>query len=99
MPPASGAADPLDLLPDGVVVADAEGRVVVVNAMARRLLGPDARVGRPLREVMALADQEGCDWFGPNHPYDGLPSRVGITAWRSPSGPRGNRAMSLHASR
>ena len=35
----SEAAALLDALPDGVVVADAEGTVTVVNQTARRLLG------------------------------------------------------------
>ena len=69
----------LDLLPDGVVVADAAGTVTVVNEAARRLLGPTAVVGRHLREVMALQDQDSLDWWTSASPYDGLGSRVGLT--------------------
>ena len=43
----------IDLLPDGVVIADAEGVVTAVNGMARRLLGPAAVVGAKLPDVMA----------------------------------------------
>ena len=61
--------------------------------MARRLLGPVAEVGRPLAEVMALQDQESCDWYATNKPYDGLGSRVGLTeqAWFTIDGDRGSR--------
>ncbi len=69
----------IDQLPDGVVVADASGTVTAVNASARRLLGPTATTGSHLRHVMALQDQESCDWYDTNTPYQGLNSRVGLT--------------------
>jgi signal transduction histidine kinase len=77
-----------DSLPDGVVIADADGVVTVANAQARRLLGSSVEVGRPLSEVMALQDQEACDWYATNSPYDGLPSRVGLTeqSWLTSEG-------------
>jgi signal transduction histidine kinase len=74
-------ADPvevLDALPDGIVVADAEGTVTLVNDVARKLLGPAATPGRPLREVLALQDNESCEWFDSNTPYTGIASRVGL---------------------
>ncbi len=84
----SEAAALLDALPDGVVVADADGTVTVVNEMARRLLGPAAVPGHHLREVVALQDQEACDWYATNKPYDGLGNRVGLTeqVWLTPEG-------------
>ena len=84
----SEAAALLDALPDGVVVADAEGTVTVVNETARRLLGPAAVPGRHLREVIALQDKESCDWYASNTPYDGLGNRVGLTeqAWLTSEG-------------
>jgi signal transduction histidine kinase len=69
----------VDALPDGVVIADGDGIVTTVNDQARRLLGETVEVGRPLSEVMALQDQESCDWYASNKPYDGLRSRIGIT--------------------
>ncbi len=69
----------VDTLPDGVVIADADGIVTTVNQQARRLLGDTVEVGRPLSEVMALQDQESCDWYASNDPYKGLGSRVGLT--------------------
>ncbi|GAB3665707.1 ATP-binding protein [Nocardioides korecus] len=71
--------DVVDRLPDGVVVADADGVVTVVNTMARTLLGEGVRTGRHLGEVMALQDQNGCEWFATNTPYAGLASRVALT--------------------
>jgi signal transduction histidine kinase len=78
----------LDTLPDGIVVADAAGTVTVVNAMARRLLGPAAVPGGHLRDVIALQDQNGCDWYSTNTPYEGLGSRVGLTeqSWLTSEG-------------
>jgi signal transduction histidine kinase len=37
---------------------------------------------------MALQDQESCDWYAANKPYDGLVSRVGLTeqSWFTPDG-------------
>ncbi len=69
----------MDQLPDGVVIADAEGVVTVVNEQARRLLGSSVEVGRHLSEVMALQDQNSCDWYDTNTPFAGLGSRVGLT--------------------
>jgi signal transduction histidine kinase len=77
-----------DGLPDGVVIADANGVVTTANAQARRLLGSSVAVGKPLSEVMALQDQESCDWYASNKPYEGLASRVGLTeqAWLTTDG-------------
>ncbi len=87
--PAASVSDGLfDALPDGVVIADADGIVTTVNEQARRLLGSAVEVGRPLSEVMALQDQESCDWYASNKPYEGLGSRVGLTeqAWLTTEG-------------
>jgi signal transduction histidine kinase len=84
-PAADGA---YDALPDGVVIAGADGVVTAANGQARRLLGSTVEVGRPLSEVMALQDQESCDWYAANKPYEGLASRVGLTeqAWFTTDG-------------
>ncbi|MDT9594674.1 ATP-binding protein [Nocardioides zeae] len=83
-------ADLLDALPDGVVLADAAGRVSGVNAAAVRLLGGCVRdhVGSPLDDVLRLQNSEGCTWTGYNTPYAGLRSRVGVPeqSWLLPSG-------------
>jgi signal transduction histidine kinase len=71
-------SDLWDTLPDGVVIADAEGIVVVVNARARRMLGPACKVGNTLAEAVSLQDQDAQDWYSANEPYAGLHSRSGI---------------------
>lgn len=67
--------DPMDVLPDGVVVADGAGEVTHANDTAERLLGTTGLVGRPLAEVLALQDHEGHDWMSWACPYDGLATR------------------------
>ena len=70
----------LDLLADGVVLADGGGVVTAVNAVAATWLGIDRNgaVGRPLAEVLALQDHDGRDWCSFNCPYDGLPTRSAV---------------------
>ncbi len=67
-----------DELPDGVLVADADGRVEVINPAAERILGRslDESVGRDYREVLPLTDAQGRDWWACTAPYDGLPTRT-----------------------
>jgi signal transduction histidine kinase len=67
-----------DVLPDGVVVADASQTVVVVNPAAERLLrrSADDCVGRHFTEVLALQDAEGRDWWACTDPYGGLATRT-----------------------
>ncbi|WP_408899341.1 ATP-binding protein [Nocardioides sp. R1-1] len=84
-------SDPLDLLPDGVVIAGADGRVSAVNAVAVRMLdlGSTATgLGRPLGEVLALTDHDGRSWHDANAPYEGLSTRTGIPeqSWLLPDG-------------
>lgn len=67
-----------DELPDGVLVAGPDGRVVALNPAAERLLGAtaDAALGRDLREVLPLTDSQGRDWWACTDPYGGLRSRT-----------------------
>lgn len=80
----------LDLLADGVVLADGAGLVTAVNTTAAGWLGVDAAgaVGRPLAEVLALQDHEGRDWCALNRPYDGLVTRTAVPeqSWLLPDG-------------
>jgi PAS domain S-box-containing protein len=66
-----------DDLPDGVLVAGADGRVVALNPAAERLLGTtaDTALGRDYREVLPLTDSQGRDWWRCTDPYSGLRSR------------------------
>lgn len=66
-----------DVLPDGVVVADAGGIVCVFNAAAERITGIPAAdaLGRLLPDALPLTDPAGRDWWLVINPYGGLPTR------------------------
>lgn len=80
----------LDALPDGVLEADGDGTVRVVNATTARMLArcADELIGCPLEAVLALQDSNGRSWTAYNQPYRGLPSRTGVPeqSWRLPDG-------------
>jgi signal transduction histidine kinase len=67
-----------DELPDGVVVADEAGRIVVFNRVAARLTGMDPAevIGKFVFDVLPLRDAEGRDWWVYADPYHGLPTRT-----------------------
>src|SRR6266568_2371455 len=75
-----GPADLLsaDELPDGLVVADQCGRVIIFNRAAERLTGIAAgqAVGRELPAALPLADAEGRCWWRQSRPYEGLSIRT-----------------------
>ena len=75
--PASPDLTAYDVLPDGVVVADADGGVLVLNPAAARILGttPSAALGKDYRDVLPLVDDQGRDWWKCTDPYDGLMTR------------------------
>lgn len=80
----------LDALPDGVVIAGADGAVVAINAMARRLLEHDGDdfVGAPLGKAITLQNLEGRDWIECVKPYGGIQTRTALleASWRATSG-------------
>ncbi|HWB65676.1 MAG TPA: ATP-binding protein [Mycobacteriales bacterium] len=78
MPEGQRARAEYDDLPDGVVVADAAGRVVAANAAAERILRTprDRLLGRPLDAALPLRDPQGRDWWACTRPFGGLRSRV-----------------------
>ena len=55
----------LELLPDAVVVVDAEGRIAYANPAAERLAraGRDELTGRPLDDAVPLRDSAGNPWW------------------------------------
>jgi len=67
-----------DELPDGVVVADEVGRIIVFNRVAARLtrLDPAEVIGKFVFDVLPLRDAEGRDWWVYADPYHGLPTRT-----------------------
>jgi signal transduction histidine kinase len=79
----------LDVLPDGVVIADADAVVTHANETALVLLELEHQdVGSPLAEVVALQDLEGRNWIDRVDPYHGLALRRVLleTSWRTTSG-------------
>jgi signal transduction histidine kinase len=86
----AGARRAVDALPDGVVIADADGLVRLVNDRAAALLGVrrEDGEGRPLAEVLAVTNQDGAGWVACTRPYDGLVTRTGVPeqSWVLPSG-------------
>jgi PAS domain S-box-containing protein len=67
-----------DEMPDGVVVADEVGRIVVFNRVAARLTGLDPAevIGKFVFDVLPLRDADGRDWWVCADPYHGLPTRT-----------------------
>ncbi len=67
-----------DELPDGVVVADEVGRIVVFNRAAGRLTGLDPAevIGKFVFDVLPLRDADSRDWWVYADPYHGLPTRT-----------------------
>ena len=67
-----------DELPDGVVIADEVGRIIVFNRVAARLTGLDPAevTGKFVFDVLPLCDEDGRDWWVYADPYHGLPTRT-----------------------
>ena len=67
-----------DELPDGLVVADDAGRVVVYNRAAVRLTGIAASdaIGKYVFDVLPFRDDDGRDWWMFVDPYNGLATRT-----------------------
>ncbi len=67
-----------DELPDGVVVADEAGRIIVFNRVAARLTGLDSAevIGKFVFDVLPLRDADGRDWWVYADPYHGLQTRT-----------------------
>jgi PAS domain S-box-containing protein len=67
-----------DDLPDGLVIADQNGKVAVFNRAAARLTGisPGLALGRDVRQVLPLRDGEDRCWWTLTQPYAGLCTRT-----------------------
>ncbi len=65
-------------LPDGLIVADSDGTVIIFNRAAERLTGISAAkaIGDTLRNALPLSDSEGRCWWRLSRPYDGLSTRT-----------------------
>jgi signal transduction histidine kinase len=67
-----------DDLPDGLIIADHAGRVIVFNRAAEKLIRTPAgkALGADVRQVLPLSDRDGRSWWVHIDPYHGLPTRT-----------------------
>ena len=67
-----------DELPDGLVIADHAGRIMVFNRAAARLTGVPVRaaIGADVRRALPLRDADGRCWWACANPYRGLSTRT-----------------------
>jgi signal transduction histidine kinase len=89
----------VDALPDGVVLAGADGRVTVMSQVAAAMLGVSTDdVGKPLEDVLTLRDRDGVAWCAHNRPYEGLPTRTAVPeqSWLLPNGQEVLVAARIH---
>lgn len=79
-----------DNLPDGIIVADASGKVEYVNKRVRELAHRtnETMVGAQLSDAMPFDDLRGNSWVEVVRPYDGfeLRTRISEQSWYSPGG-------------
>ncbi|GAA4065366.1 PAS domain-containing sensor histidine kinase [Nonomuraea soli] len=65
----------IDDLPDGLIVADADGVVLAVNRAAERLTGVRGAVGQTMEEAFPFRDHDGREWWKALDVHSGLPTR------------------------
>jgi signal transduction histidine kinase len=68
----------VDEIPDGLVVADDTGRVIIFNQAAARLtsVAAEEAVGKFVSDVLPFRDDDGRDWWVCVDPYHGLATRT-----------------------
>ncbi|MFN8195147.1 MAG: ATP-binding protein [Nocardioidaceae bacterium] len=89
-PQPSGLQFFLNAYPDGIVGADIEGTVTILNETAARMLQVDVAqaVGQPIDLVLRLQDSHGRTWLEMNRPFESINIRTGVPeqAWLLPDG-------------
>ena len=99
-PQPSGLQFFLNAYPDGIVGADIEGTVTILNETAARMLQVDVAqaVGQPIDLVLRLQDSHGRTWLEMNRPFESINIRTGVPeqAWLlpefDPAAPAGENA-------
>jgi signal transduction histidine kinase len=78
----------LNHLPDGVLIAGPDERVLYANDLAREMTGIADPVGMHLDNALPLDDLKGHSWFDSANPYGGLTirKRIAEKPWFSPQG-------------
>lgn len=77
--PLPAAMSVAQMLPDGLVTADADGAVTSVNQRAEQILRRTAgeMIGQDIRVVLPLETRNGESWWTLTDPWDGLRIRTG----------------------
>jgi PAS domain S-box-containing protein len=75
----TAAARAVEMLPDGLVAADADARVIYCNSRFGEITGLSAAdvVDHDIREVLTLQDSDGSSWWDCTNPWGGLRTRTG----------------------
>ncbi len=80
----------LDDIPDGIIIAGPDAKVVYVNQRIRDMARADGdeMIGMHLNEAVPFDDLNGNSWYDTTRPYDGIATRKRISeqAWWSPKG-------------
>jgi signal transduction histidine kinase len=80
----------LDDIPDGIIIAGPDAKVMYVNQRIRDMARADGdeMIGMHLNEAVPFDDLNGNSWYDSTRPYDGIATRKRISeqAWWSPKG-------------
>ena len=80
----------LDDIPDGIIIAGPDAKVVYVNQRIRDMARADGdeMIGMHLNQAVPFDDLNGNSWYDTTRPYDGIATRKRISeqAWWSPKG-------------
>ncbi len=68
-----------ELIPDGLIAADSDAKIIYFNRRARRILQvvPEDLLGQDIREAVSLQDSDGSSWWETTDPWAGLRIRTG----------------------
>jgi PAS domain S-box-containing protein len=68
-----------ELIPDGLISADADARILFLNTRAARIVGTprEELVGQDIREAVELQENDGTSWWQVTDPWHGLNIRTG----------------------
>ena len=75
----AAAAQASELIPDGLIAADADARIIYFNRRATLItrLSPEELLGHDIRERVTLQDSDGSSWWDTTDPWGGLRIRTG----------------------
>jgi PAS domain S-box-containing protein len=76
---AGSASVAAELIPDGLISADGDAKILFLNKRASRIVGipRDELVGQDIREAVELQESDGTSWWQITDPWHGLNIRTG----------------------